>query len=604
MIEGPVSATPKDSGRPSLQQTMKPQLRHLSPPPPLRAGGTRAPVSGGLTLRCVLGTASVVFSSFVLSPAAMGDTGLVHTSAATSIDPQQDLLAPERLEAIDAVIGDIRISNGDIFDTSDPKESGVFYRMLNTLHIQTRPEVIRRQLLLQSGDLYTVDTIAETERLLRANKYLQSAEIQPIRLTDGAVDLEVRTEDTWTLSPGFSFSHKGGASTGGFELEEANLFGTGSGLKLGYKSRVERDEAYFGYRDGQLGNTRLQLDTWAANASDGSSYRINLQQPFYAMDARRAGGVHLESFEQVDPLYQLGDVYDEVHHDARRAEVFYGWSKGLIDEHVSRLSVGLGYDAHEFAGVDNAPRPPESPADRRDVYPFVAWEWLENRYETTRNADNIARIEDRYLGTRIGTKLGYASSAFGSNDNAWLYGIDAQRGFKLAGDTLLLFGTLRGRDATRDPDSYRVEAGARWYHRQTPNRLLFGEVSGMAGQNVDPDVQITLGGDNGLRGYPMRYQSGNAVALLTLEERFYTDWYPFHLFNVGAAAFFDMGRAWAPDASPAAGLGLLRDVGVGLRLGTPHSSSGRMLHLDVAYPLDGPDDIRHAQFIIETSTSF
>jgi hypothetical protein len=29
-----------------------------------------------------------------------------------------------------------------------------------------------------------------------------------------------------------------------------------------------------------------------------------------------------------------------------------------------------------------------------------------------------------------------------------------------------------------------------------------------------------------------------------------------------------------------------------------------MLHFDVAYPLDGPADIRHLQFVIETGTSF
>lgn len=31
-----------------------------------------------------------------------------------------------------------------------------------------------------------------------------------------------------------------------------------------------------------------------------------------------------------------------------------------------------------------------------------------------------------------------------------------------------------------------------------------------------------LGGDNGLRGYPLRYQVGTTNALITLEERFYS----------------------------------------------------------------------------------
>ena len=539
-----------------------------------------------------------------LPAAALAEPGLEPALLTTTVTADPDPLSPEWLEATHAVLGDIRISNGEIFDTADPEESGLFFRLVNALHIQTHEEVIRRQLLVQTGDDYSQDTIAETERLLRKNKYIQSAEIRPVKLDNGAVDLEVLTEDTWTLSPDISFTHKGGASTGGFELEEANLLGTGSDIKIGYKSQVERNQAYFGFRDGQLGASRTQLDLWAARADDGSSYRLSLQQPFYAMDANRAGGVYLESFDQVDPLYQLGEIYDEVEHAARRAEVFYGWSDGLVDDHVSRFKVGLGYDAHRFDGVDTLERPLDAPADRHDVYPFVAWEWLENRYEQTRNTDNIARIEDRYLGTRVAARLGYASTLLGSDDSAWLYALDAQRSLQLFGDTLMLQGGLRGRQASRVADSYRLDTAVSWYHRQSPGRMLYAELSGAVAEQQDPNEQLTIGGDNGLRGYPMRYQAARAVAMFTLEQRFYTDWYPFRLFRVGAVAFADVGRAWGVYGGPEANLGLLRDVGVGLRIGNPRSSRGSMLHIDVAYPLDGPADIRHLQFVIETGHSF
>ena len=168
----------------------------------------------------------------------------------------------------------------------------------------------------------------------------------------------------------------------------------------------------------------------------------------------------------------------------------------------------------------------------------------------------------------------------------------------------MLHGGLRGRQASRDPDSYRFETGARWYHRQSPKRLMYAELSGAVAEQPDTDEQLTIGGDNGLRGYPMRYQAAKAVAMLTLEQRFYTDWYPFRLFRVGAVMFADVGRAWGVYGTPDADLGLLRDVGVGLRIGNSRSSRGSMLHIDVAYPLDGPADIRHAQFILETSSSF
>src|SRR5690606_17772028 len=111
-------------------------------------------------------------------------------------------------------------------------------------------------------------------------------------------------------------------------------------------------------------------------------------------------------------------------------------------------------------------------------------------------------------------------------------------------------------------------------------------------------------GDNGLRGYPLRYQAGTASALLTLEERFYTDWQPLKLVNVGAAVFVDAGRTWGPDEFAAAPAGWLADIGVGLRLGSARSGLGNVLHVDLAFPLNRSNDIDGMQLLIETRKSF
>ena len=50
--------------------------------------------------------------------------------------------------------------------------------------------------------------------------------------------------------------------------------------------------------------------------------------------------------------------------------------------------------------------------------------------------------------------------------------------------------------------------------------------------------------------------------------------------------------------------GLLRDVGIGLRLGSSRSSFGNVLHIDLAFPLDGGDDIDSVQLLVTTKGSF
>ncbi|HMB72642.1 MAG TPA: BamA/TamA family outer membrane protein, partial [Gammaproteobacteria bacterium] len=121
---------------------------------------------------------------------------------------------------------------------------------------------------------------------------------------------------------------------------------------------------------------------------------------------------------------------------------------------------------------------------------------------------------------------------------------------------------------------------------------------------LDAENQILLGGDNDLRGYPLRYQSGEKSALLSFEQRFYTDWYPFRLIRVGYAFFFDAGRVWDDDPRGTPNTGTLYDVGVGLRLTSPRSSGRSVVHIDLAFPINAPADIDDVQLVLEKKASF
>ena len=92
---------------------------------------------------------------------------------------------------------------------------------------------------------------------------------------------------------------------------------------------------------------------------------------------------------------------------------------------------------------------------------------------------------------------------------------------------------------------------------------------------------------------------------MTLEQRFFSKLSLWQLADVGAAVFFDMGRAWGESPmGPSENLGLLKDVGFGLRLGTSRSALGNVVHIDVAFPLDGGRSIDSVQFLVQTKRSF
>jgi hemolysin activation/secretion protein len=113
-----------------------------------------------------------------------------------------------------------------------------------------------------------------------------------------------------------------------------------------------------------------------------------------------------------------------------------------------------------------------------------------------------------------------------------------------------------------------------------------------------------LGGDTNLRGYPLRYQTGERSVLLNIEQRFYTDLYAFRLIRIGYAFFLDVGRVSGDDPRMTPNLGTLYNVGMGLRLTSPRSSSNSVVHVDLAFPINAPADIDDVQFIIERKATF
>lgn len=541
-----------------------------------------------------------------LAPLGWADAQQMPTAVAIAgLGDVTDPLSESYLESSGAVIRHIQIDNRNIFNPDNTEESGAFYRIVNRLHIRTREQVIRDQLLTQAGDAYSASEIAETERMLRAHRYLNTAEIVPVRYDDGAVDLAVKTSDTWSLMPSIRFSRSGGRNNTGIKFKESNLLGRGTEVELGYMSEFERDSAEFHYRDAQLGSSRYRFAAGIFDNSDGSAFDFALEQPFYALDARRAQGLRVNGFDQIDSGYELGELSNQVRHKANRAELYRGWSSGLQDGWVRRFTVGLAYDEHVYSGAPAFPLADDTPADRKDIYPFIGVEWHEDRYETVRNADNIVRLEDRHMGASYAVRAGFAAGALGSSDDALLLNMSASRGYHpLPDTTLLLSADAEARFTESTADSYLLQTAARFYYRQSEKRLFYARLQGDASGQIDTDRRLVLGGDTGLRGYPLSYQAGDRRARLTFEQRYYTDWYPFRLFHVGGAAFFDAGRSWGVAQSAEQELGLLRDVGLGLRIGSPHSSTGRMLHIDLAFPLDGPPDMRGAQLVIETYTAF
>ncbi len=512
----------------------------------------------------------------------------------------------EALEAAGAVIGSIDIDVRNIFDQSDPRETTGLFRLANRLHIRTKPSAIRSQLLFASGDRYRAQKLAETERNLRLLRYVYDAHVVPVHYADGVVDIKVITKDVWTLSPGFSFGRSGGTNSTSYDIQDTNILGFGKTLQLSRGSTVDRTSNTISWADPNVLGSHWTSQASYADASDGSTRLLQIAEPFYSLDTRRSATLSGLAFDRTVSRYNLGNIVDQFNDNEDSYAFVGGLSNGLMDGWVRRLMFGMIYDRNRFVPTPVTTMPAKQlPPDRTLSYPFVGFDILQDEYKKVGDENEIGRTEDLYFGTEVSGSVGWSNGAFGANQNAAVLYSTFSKGYELPVEQqLFLNADLSARFEEGRARNLITDAGARYYWRWHENYLLYVSAAGTVTDALDPDQQLLLGGDNGLRGYPLRYESGTSRALVTVEQRAFTDWYPFRLVRVGAAIFTDVGRTWGSGVVGNSDPGLLRDAGFGLRLGNTRSGLGNVVHVDFAFPLGNSAGIQKFQFLVQTLQSF
>ena len=239
---------------------------------------------------------------------------------------------------------EIVIENGDIFDLERDDQNLAIHRWANKLHINTRKETIEKQLLFDPRDGYNQQLIDETERLLRSRNYIHDAQITAEEVCGKGVILTVATTDNWTLTPSITISRSGGETRTALELEESNLLGLGTEIKILTESDEDRDSNAFIYRDenwlGDFKSLRLEI----ADNSDGHVYRVDTVRPFVKLDSKYAYTLQAASIERENPVYERGDEIAKIGLKATKTGVTFSPRKPIPESLVRALALASRRD--------------------------------------------------------------------------------------------------------------------------------------------------------------------------------------------------------------------------------------------------------------------
>lgn len=513
------------------------------------------------------------------------------------------------------------------------------------LHNRTREPAVRRRLLFRTGDPIDSLRLSETERSLRAERFIAEASVRTRKLDDSRNAVEVETWDQWSTSIPTNFSRAGGELSWGLGLNESNLLGSGQEVSFFYLSKPLQTTWNFGYSNHAFLLPHHQLSLYWSNASDGGSLSLRLGHPLTSRYQDWAWMIEADDAEFDRIVYADAGTWQELRreHPAVRSS---DWGGGASGDRVGRLDAG---SIEEFAGfgplgwyggtrtqkvrvwvqrvwgddlrVSTGPLV-ESQRDssgalyvssklpaslRSEMVRSERWRpllegapevddrrigWMgsirRDRWIRRKNFNNLKWVEDIPVGWLVeASTVKTVVSRGESRDGAWnqvsgRWSGLADRTYAVASTSWI--GRMGGSGPYTERQGFSWKAELRQLSSMQFQGIL--TASGDFVADAPPTSQLTLGEETGLPGFPAHSFAGSTRNLFGSELRWTP---PLEAFTVvpALAAFAAAGRV-GDEIRPLGSGEWHCGAGVGLRFGLTRSINGIVNHISFSRPL-GPE---------------
>lgn len=469
----------------------------------------------------------------------------------------------------------IVLERADVFDSSEARHWP--QRLANALHVETRPNVIRRELLLAIGDPYDDDLVAESERNLRALGIFRDVVILRVD-TDTGVVLVVRTADAWTTTLGIGVATSGSQSILDLSVQEGNLLGTRTVALVSYRNDPDRSAIAAGFDTPRAIGDRVGVGASIVDRSDGRAGSASLRLPFLSLSARSGGALNAAVFRGRVLQFRDGRIADSLWREsallrADGAVALRGDPRGYI--RLGVLAQWLRDDLVPLEARDLIPRTRTAAAG-----PYLSIR--APRFIRAGNIERIGRVEDVDLGAWVNATLLAAPRAWGYARNGLGASLGAGGAIRLPGGfarASLRASALQTADGT---DTATVHAGVTAVSQRGEKHLVVMHASGGLQHDPVPGTEFDLGLGAGLRAFPSHAFTGDRYYILAAEYRYLVFPRAFGLVGIGAAAFGGRAGAWDRGNPSRAGT----EIGVGLRLASIREAGG-IWRLDVSRRLPG-----------------
>ena len=306
------------------------------------------------------------------------------------------------------------------------------------------------------------------------------------------------------------------------------------------------------WRDPGVRGSRWIHDVAFRDSSDGHGWRVAAQRPFYSLDTRWSFGIRRCSrTSPSSPSIASASASPVTAARRTSASCSYGWSDGLSNGWSRRITFGL---RREHAMFDDCARRTGAGRAARGPAPRLPVPALRGRAGRLRDdpqpRPDLAHRGPAVSALRYALEVGWSTPALGADRDALLAHAEASRGWRI-GDDDSMFADAQADDARRGRFARRRPAVRQACATTArPGRAACSSRASAAGTatNSTRTTSSRSAATPACAAIRSAIQAGSGTALLTVEQRFFTKYSLWQLADVGAAVFFDMGRALGDSA--------------------------------------------------------
>ena len=451
----------------------------------------------------------------------------------------------------------VSIQRNDIFDPAE--STSWFTRLANRLHLTTREGVVRRELLLRTGEPYDSARAAETARNLRSLGVFRQVRVDSVRSDSGLV-LNVITRDGWSTRPDFRFRSTGGETEYTIAFIEDNLLGTASQASVKYRKTPDRTSTSFSFLQPRFISRTIRFGIEYEDRSDGRRFLLLGGQPFYSLASR--GSVMLRAEDRKERVLRFFEGERVASDSLRREYQLVRLEAGIGLNASSRGYVRLGAMAQlrkdGFAAESAAGVPTDNTGA---IGPFL--EWRRARYIVARGFVGFGREEDVDVSTALRVGALAAPASFGYDRDGVAPFMAGRAGTSFGAGFVFLDFRANGLYDSGGLDSGSVTAGGTVVLQPGERHTLVLHGDGGWIKNPLPGEEFDLGLGTGPRAFRSHSFTGDRSFFATAEYRYTVKDELWKVVGIGVAGFLDYGGAWYDGAPRRSGW----NAGIGIRLG-------------------------------------